>query len=142
MVKKRVKSSLSSNVGIELSPADRASAEADARNDGLIQDAVDRARRDGPAPELVSGDQQITTTFDRLAESQPFRSSTKQSLIPLAVRVGPEYPGGFNWVLSDADYDAVLAGAYCGLCLVRHEEIWQPACSTCGADRDIVTRHY
>jgi hypothetical protein len=127
---------------VELSPAAQKQAEADARNDGLIQDAIERAKRDGPVPEVLSSDQQITTTYDRLAEQQAFRASTKQSLIPLAVRVGPEYPGGFNWVLSDADYDSVLAGAYCGFCLVRHEELWQPACSTCGADRDVVTRHY
>lgn len=142
MARKRLKSSITTNVGFDLSAQERARAEVDARNDGLIQDAVDRAKRDGPAPEIVTSDQQITTTFDRLAEKDPFRASTKQSLIPIAVRVGSEYPGGFNWVLSDADYDAVLAGVYCGFCLVRHGEVWQPACSTCGADRDVVTRYF
>ncbi len=139
-----MRSRITSNVDTsdKLTPAQRKQAEADAKNDGLIQDAVERARRDGPTPEILASDQQITTTFDRLAETKAFRASTKSSLIPLAVRVGPEYPGGFNWVLSDADYDAVKAGVYCGYCLTRHEEVWQPACSTCGMDRDVIVRHY
>lgn len=137
-----MKSRITSNVDNKLTPEQRRQAERDAKNDGLIQDAIERADREGPQIEALASHQEITTTQARMAEKEAFRASTKASLIPIAVRVGPEYPGGFNWVLSDADYDAVLAGAYCGFCLVRHEELWQPACSTCGADRDIVSRHY
>ena len=135
-----MKSRITSNVDTadKLTPQQRKQAEADAKNDGLIQEAVERAARTGHTPELLTGEQQVTTTFDRLAEQKAFRSGNKASLIPIAVKVGPEYPGGFHYILSDADYGAVMAGYYCAFCLCRHEEIWQPACGVCGFDRDLM----
>jgi hypothetical protein len=135
-----LKSSITSNVDTadRLTPAERKQAEIDARNDGIIQDAVDRAAKEGPKPEVVTADQQWLTTYDRLAEQEAYAAGDRKSIIPLAVQVGPQYPGGFHWVLSDADYELVDAGYACGYCLCIYEGVWRPACPTCGFDREIL----
>jgi len=136
-----MKSRITSNVDTagKLTPAQRKQAEADAKNDGLIQDAVDRAERDGPKVELLTGDQQVTTTYKRLAE-QAAPVSSRRSIIPLAVKVGPEFPGGFHWILSDADMGAIEAGYACFYCLSYYPEMWAPACTVCGADRELLSK--
>lgn len=138
MARKRNKSTLVTNLDVNLTPQQRLERAKDDYNDGVIQDAVDRAKREGPKPEAIVAGQNYYTTYDRLAETQAFASGDKPSLIPLAYEIGPQHPGGFHWVLSDADYDAVMAGVYCYYCLVRHDEIWAPACKCCGADRDML----
>lgn len=132
---RRMKSSITSNVDVQLTPRERAERERDDRNDGRIQDAVRKAQAEGATPELLVAGQSVTTTYDRLAEKAAFFKEQRPSLIPIAVKVGPEYPGGFHYVLSDADYGAVIAGEYCGYCLERHGDVWHPACLTCGYDR-------
>lgn len=136
-----LKSSITSNVDLKLSPAQRRAAKADEKNDALIQGAVDDAARNGPSIDMLcQPGQEYTTTYDRMAEKDAFASGDKQSLIPLAVQVGPQYPGGFHYILSDADMDAVMAGAYCFRCLIRYPEIWAPACTVCGTDRELINR--
>lgn len=126
------------NADSNLTPQQRKQAEADAKNDGLIQDAIDRSAKEGPKPELIVAGQQYVTTHDRLAEQTAYASGDRTSLIPLAVEVGPQWPGGFHWVLSDADYDLVDAGYACGYCLDIYGGVWRPACPTCGFDRAIL----
>lgn len=133
-----MKGGIGSNVDSGLTPQQRKQAEIDAKNDGLIQQAVEKADREGPKPELIVAGQEYATTYQRLAEQEAFASGDRPSLIPLAVQVGPQYPGGFHYILSDADMDAVLAGAYCFYCLCRYPQMWAPACSVCGADRDLM----
>lgn len=129
---------LQTNADAKLTPAQRKQAEQDAYNDSVIQSAVERADRDGPPVEVLTGQQKVTTTYDRLAETKAYAVGDRKSIIPLAVKVGPEYPGGFHWVLSDADMDAVLAGYACFYCLAYHSEVWVPACACCGADRELM----
>lgn len=130
---------LQSNADSKLTPQQRKQAEADAKNDGIIQDAIARADKNGPPIDVLTDDkQQYTTTYSRLEEQEAFASGDRPSLIPLALKVGPQYPGGFHYILSDADMDAVLAGAYCFYCLCRYPQMWAPACSVCGADRDLM----
>lgn len=137
---KRIKSSLTTNLDIDLTPQQRAEKEVDDRNEGRIQDAIEKQSGKMPAPKLIAPGMQYTTTFDRLAEKEAFRAADKPSLIPIAIEVGAQYPGGFHYILSDADYDAVMAGVYCFYCLDRYPELWAPACSTCGADRELLSR--
>jgi hypothetical protein len=124
--------------GFRLSEQERAQKEVDDLNDGIIQDAVEEATRTGPKPEVLVHGQKWTTTYDRLAETEAYASGDRPSIIPVDVFVGPEYPGGIHWILTDADLSAVQAGVYCPYCLCRHSEIWEPACRVCGCDRDLV----
>jgi hypothetical protein len=139
MAKGVKKSSLVTNLDVNLSPAQRKQAQVDEKNDALIQEAVEKSAKSGPSIDMLSQPgQQYATTYDRMAEQEAFASGDKQSLIPLAVQVGPQYPGGWHYVLSDADYDAVMAGVYCFRCLIRYPEAWAPACLVCGTDRDLL----
>jgi hypothetical protein len=138
MAKGVKKSSITSNVDSSLTPQQRALKEIDDRNDGRIQDAIDKQKGQLPAPKLIAPHQQYTTTYDRLAEQSAYASGDKKSIIPLAVQVGAQYPGGFHWILSDADYELVQAGYACGYCLCTYDGVWRPACPVCGADRDVL----
>lgn len=129
---------MQTNADSKLSPQQRKQAEADAKNDGLIADAIERAKRDGPTPELTPHGREYATTFDRLAEQKAYAAGDKTSLIPLTVMYGPQYPAGFHWVLSDADMALVEAGFACGYCLEIYGGVWAPACRTCGFDRDLL----
>jgi hypothetical protein len=127
------------NADSNLTPEKRRQAEKDAKNDGIIQDAVARAEREGHKPSILYDDKQnFYATYDRLAEQGAFRSSEKPSLIPLGVRIGPQYANGIHWILSDADADAVRAGVYCPRCLEAYPELWAPACTVCLTDRDLI----
>lgn len=120
---------------LRLTPLERAKKEVDEKNNALIRDAVERAKREGPKPQLITSEQQVTTTYDRLAEQSSFVAAERQSIIPIAVRVGPEYPGGFHYILTDADYEAVRQGYYCQRCLIKQSDVWRPACHVCGTER-------
>jgi hypothetical protein len=132
-----VKSRITSNLDVSLTPAQRRQAETDEYNDARIQSAVDKAKREGSGPRIVGADGKVFATYDRLAEKEAFAAGDRPSLIPIAVRVGPQFPGGYHYILSDADMDAVMAGYYCGRCLDRLPASWTPSCPTCGIDRDM-----
>lgn len=127
--------SLHINTGSDLTPEQVAKHEADERNDALIQDAVNQASTSNPAPKLLADGQQLMTTYERLAEKEAYAAGDKPSIIPLSVRVGPHYPGGFHYILSDADLAAVEAGFFCDKCLCRLPAAWTPACPTCWHER-------
>ena len=126
---------LITNADTKLTPAQRAAQEKDERNDARIQNAVDAASETNPAPKLLTPDQKLVTTFDRLSEREAYASGDRPSIIPLSVRVGDCYEGGFRYILSDADMRAVEAGAYCEKCLVRQPSAWTPDCHVCGHER-------
>jgi hypothetical protein len=126
------------NADSKLASEQRRQAEIDAKNDGIIQDAVDRAAKEGPKPELTAHGSDYLTTYDRLAEQEAYAAGDRKSLIPLTVMYGPQYPAGFHWVLSDADMAMVEAGYACGYCLKIWGGVWRPACDCCGFDRELL----
>jgi hypothetical protein len=134
---RRIKSSITSNVDSKLTPRERAEKEVDDRNEGRIQDAVEKQSGKLPAPKLIHAGQQYTTTYDKLASQS---DTNAPSLVPIAIEMGAHYPGGFRWILSDGDMDLVEAGLYCFRCLDRYPELWAPVCTTCGTERELLNR--
>lgn len=130
-----MKSSITSNVDLNLTPQERAAKAKDERNDGLIQDAVEEARRTGPKPREIGESGKLLVTYDQLADTQSYATGDRKFIQPIGYRVGPQFPGGFEWVLTDADKGAVEAGYACQRCLDYYPPVWTPACSTCWLER-------
>lgn len=122
----------------KLTPAARAQGERDERNVALVDERYERARREGPKVDVSGAGQMGATTIERLVEDSI--DDPNAPIIPVDVKVGPEYPGGFHYILSKRDFERVRLGYNCERCLERLPVIDTPTCPTCEWPRSFIHR--
>lgn len=120
----------------KLTPAQRAQGERDERNTDIVDKQYETAVKQGPTIDVSGAAQMGATTFEQLAAYSG--RGDVPTLMPLDVKVGPEYPGGFHYILSEEDYRAVLEGRYCERCLDKLPAIYTLSCPTCEWPREFV----
>lgn len=128
------------NADIRVSPNERRLREQAERNVERVDKKVKETGTIGSSKTAVIGDKgsDVIVTFDQLND---FRADEYRPVIP--VRTERNRFGGWDHILTPADYHLVKEGRVCAKCLEWQETAWTPTCTWrgkgrgCGHERNI-----
>lgn len=120
------------NADINVTPLERRRREQAERNVERVDKQVKNTGTIGSSKKAVIGDKgsEVIATFDQLND---LRADEYRPVIPVRTELN-EF-GGWDHILTAADYHLVKEGRVCAKCLEWQEDVWTPTCRWRGKDR-------
>lgn len=121
------KGGIITNLDDPLSEKQKQESHEQDRQIGIIEDAKKEARARGGDTFGIYTDEETRDGKTEIHKLKQYEKELENDIrhlprLKASIRLDPSAPEGFQWILNDAEVDAIAAGYFCPNCLMAQEE--------------------